>query len=113
MLASLPFANGSSMRGSPRARVDLFGLLILAEVVVGHGEIERRLRIIGIDVKRLFECLLRLRKPALVMIDDAEHVEDVRVAACSARYFREQALGLVVFSALVMVAAELDQLTDV
>jgi hypothetical protein len=116
MLAILPRANGSSADAEPplahRGGVDLARLVVLAAVVVGDRQVERRLGVARVDLERRLEGLLRVGEAPLVVIDDAEHVEDVGEPAVLLHDLREVLLGLVVLASLVVVAPERDELPE-
>jgi hypothetical protein len=98
-----------ALRRDEGALVDLLRLAVLAEVVEGHGEVERRLGVGRVDLEGLAEHPLGLGELALLMVDDAHHVVDVGVGDVLAQHLGEAGLGLVVLARDVVLAAAHDQ----
>ncbi len=74
-----------ALDGRHRLLVDRPGLAVLAEVVAGDHQVQRRLGVRRVEAQRGAEHLLRFDQPPLVVVDDPQHVVDVRVGRLAAQ----------------------------
>ena len=107
----IQLARGLLRRGQ-RPFVDLLRLGILPEVVAGDDQVQRRLGVGGVDAERLLEHRFGLGQASLLVIDDAQHVVDVRVGRLLAQHFGQVGDGLGVLAGQVVGAPARDQLTQ-
>ena len=94
-------------------RVDLPRGLVLAAVVVRHGQVERGLGVARVDRERALEVVLGLGEVAARVADDAEHVVHVGEAVVLVEDLPQHLLGLLELALLIVLAAEEQELLGV
>src|SRR6185503_7547381 len=86
--------------------------LVLAAIVVGDRQVERRFGVARVEAQRVLEGLLGVGEPTLRVIDHAEHVVEVGERRARGGGLGEVGLGSLVLAAAIMLAAERDQFLD-
>jgi hypothetical protein len=95
-----------------RLAIDLLRELVLPEVIVGHGQVERGLGVVGVDIERSPEGVARRLQTPAVVVDDTHHVEDVGESVLLLEHLGEVALRLVVLALVVVLTSERDGLLE-
>ncbi len=95
---------------APDAGVDAARGVVLAEIVVGDGEVEEGLGVAGVELDRALEVALCAVEIASIVEDDRHHVVDVGVPIRDREDLPEQGLGAIVLATLVVLAPEREEL---
>jgi len=80
--------------------------VVFPPIVVGHGEVERGLRITGVDRERSLEVVFCLHEIAVTVANDSEHVMHVGESIALLENLSEQRLSPVELPFLVVFAAQ-------